>query len=100
MMTKSSLIKTLQNNKNRITEYGVTQLGLFGSFVREEQNVMSDVDLLIEFEPDAKSFRNFMGLNLFLEELLDLEVEMVTREGLSPHIGSAILREVEYVTFA
>lgn len=99
MLTKSNLIKTLQNNKNRIRAYGVTQLGLFGSFVREERHVASDVDLLVQFEAKAKTFRNFMELNLFLEELLQVDVEMVTPDGLSPYIGPSILREVEYVTF-
>ena len=75
------------------------KLGLFGSFVREEQGVESDVDLLVEFEPGKKTFDNFIQLSFFLEDLFKRRVELVTSESLSPYIGPHIMNEVEYVTF-
>ena len=76
------------------------KLGLFGSFVRGEQNSGSDIDLLVEFEIGEKNFDNFMQLSFFLEELLGRPVELVTLESLSPYIRPHIMREVEYITFS
>ena len=57
----------------------------------------SDVDILVAFEPDQKTFDNFMDLSFFLEDLLGRPVDLVTVEALSPYIGLHILEEVEYV---
>ena len=80
-----------------IRSFGVRRLGLFGSFARQGQGPGSDVDLLVEFEPGAKSFDNFMSLSFLLEDALQRPVELVTRESLSPFIGPRILAEVEDV---
>ena len=69
---------------------------MFESFVRGEQRVDSDIDLLVEFEPDRKSFDTFMELSFFLEDALHHQVELVTLESLSPYLGPHILKEVEY----
>jgi hypothetical protein len=69
---------------------------VFGSFVRGQQRPESDIDLLVEFEPERKSFDVFMGLSFFLEDVLQRRVELVTIESLSPYIGPHILKEVEY----
>ena len=79
-----------------MNELGVQRLGLFGSFVRGEQNDDSDVDLLIEFRPGRKSFDSFMELSFLLEEILGRKVDLLTPESLSPYIGPKILAEVEY----
>lgn len=79
---------------------GVKDVGLFGSFVTGNQTPESDVDILVEFEPERHSFDAFMDLSFFLEDLLGRRVELVTPEGLSPHIGPHILREVERVAIA
>jgi predicted nucleotidyltransferase len=55
------------------------------------------VDLLVEFEPDQKSFDSFVRLCNLLEERLGRTVELVTTEGLSPYIGPHILAEAEDV---
>jgi predicted nucleotidyltransferase len=98
-LTKNDVLKLIQSNQDQIAEFGVERLGLFGSFVREEQRNDSDVDLLVEFDPPQKTFDNFTRLSFFLEELLGVPVELITLESLSPYIGPHILREVEYVAF-
>lgn len=97
-LQKSTLLSLLEQNREKIQGYGVAKLGLFGSFVRNEQRPESDVDLLVEFVPGRKSFDNFMQLSFFLEELLERPVELVTSESLSPYIGPRIVETVEYVT--
>ncbi len=90
----------LRQNQARIRALGVKRLGLFGSFVHSRQRGKSDVDLLVEFEPDQKSFDHFTELSFLLEDLLQRRVELVTPEALSPHIGPHILSEVEYAALA
>ena len=52
VMTKKDLIDFFINNKYLIKKYGVAKIGLFGSFVRNEQHEKSDIDLLVEFYPE------------------------------------------------
>ena len=95
---KQVLLSRLTENSNDIKSFGVKQMGLFGSFVSNTSiKVTSDVDLLVEFEPDKKTFDNFMDLSFYLEELLGRKVEIVTPQSLSKYIGPHILKQVEDV---
>lgn len=100
LQTKKEIITVLLEHQERIQALGVKRLGLFGSFVREQQTSQSDVDLLVEFEQGQKTFDHFMQLAFLLEEILQRRVELVTSESLSPYIGPHILKEVEYVPLA
>jgi uncharacterized protein len=98
--TKQDILSALNRNGAQLRAFGVKRIGLFGSFVRGEQHGGSDIDLLVEFEPDKKTFDAFMELSFFLDDLLSRRVELVTIESLSPHIGPYILKEVEYAALA
>jgi predicted nucleotidyltransferase len=98
--SKEQVFNLLRQAQPQLRCFGVKRYGLFGSFVRGEQNGESDVDILVEFDPGQKSFDNFMRLAFFLEELFGRRVELLTPESLSPHIGPHILREAEYATFS
>jgi predicted nucleotidyltransferase len=93
---KHEIFDTLRQSRSHLKALGVKRIGLFGSFVRGEQRVDSDIDLLVEFEPDRKSFDTFMELSFFLEDALQHQIELVTLESLSPYLGPHILKEVEY----
>ena len=90
----------LFQNQARIRALGVQRLGLFGSFVREQQASESDIDLLVEFSEGKKTFDNFIELAFLLEDVLQRRVELITLDSLSPYIGPRILSEVEYAAFA
>lgn len=100
MKTKQDVLKILHQNRERLRGFGVERIGLFGSFVREEQHPDSDIDLLVEFAAEQKTFDAFMDLVFFLEEILQHKVELVTVESLSPYLGPHILKEVEYAPLA
>lgn len=100
VLTKQKILATLKASESQLRAFGVRRIGLFGSFVRNCQQDDSDVDLLVEFEPDQKSFDNFMQLAFFLEDVLKRRVELVTTESLSPYIGPHILEETEYATLS
>lgn len=78
--------------------FGVNQIGLFGSYSRNEQSEKSDIDLLIDFVTGKESFDNYMAVYDFFEDIFKNEkVEVVTKNSLSPYIGPEILKEVLYV---
>jgi uncharacterized protein len=89
--------EVLQKNKNELREqYGLKEIGIFGSYVRGEQKEESDLDLLVELEKPV-GFVRFLKLENALSQLLGLPVEIVTKKALKPHIGKRILQEVKYV---
>lgn len=100
VQNKKELIERILANKEQIISYGVTRLGIFGSFVRDEVKTTSDVDFFVEFIPERKTFHNFMRLGDLLEELTGRKIELVTPQSLSKYIGPYILKEVEYVPLA
>ena len=98
MTTKENIISLLKSNKAELSRYGVSAIGLFGSYLRNEQSKGSDIDLLVDFEPDKENFDNYMAVYDIFEKLFRNEkVEIVTKNGLSKHIGPKILNEVLYV---
>ena len=83
--------------RNRLLAAGVERLGLFGSFSRGEAGPDSDVDVLVAFRADARTYDNLFAVGEALEEVFHRKVDLVTEGGLSPYIGPKILREVKYV---
>ncbi len=65
MLTSEVILKKIRENMDVIRGYGVKRIGLFGSYVRGEQGLESDVDILVEFESGMKTFDNYMGLKFF-----------------------------------
>ena len=97
---KADVLRRLGERGAAIRSMGVRRLALFGSFARGENGAGSDVDLLVEFEPNAETFRNLARLSSELEGALGRRVELVTPGGLSPHVGPYILAEAEDVALA
>ena len=97
-MKKPTILKKLSALKINLVQYGVSQLGLFGSSVRNEQTPSSDIDILIDFHPEKETFQNYMAVCDMLEDMFKRhKIDIVTVKGLSPYIGQQILNEVEYV---
>lgn len=98
MKTKAFILNTIRTHKAELFKFGVLNIGLFGSYVRDEQSVQSDIDILIDFAPEKENFDNYMAVYDYFERLFKNEkVEIVTKNGLSPYIGPRILKEVTYV---
>ncbi len=76
--------------------YGVERIGVFGSFARREEKQTSDVDILVEFSRDRKTFDNYMSLKYFLQDLFGRGVDLVTVQALKPRLKEHILRGVVY----
>lgn len=87
----------LHEHRTELNRYGVVSIGLFGSYVRNEQNKNSDIDLLLDFDPSSENFDNYMHVCALLEQVfIGDKIEIVTKNGLSPYIGPSILNEVIY----
>ena len=76
--------------------FGVSKIGIFGSFARGEERPDSDVDILVTFQRDRKTFDNFMGTKFYLEDLFQRKVDLVTDAALKPLIRDPILQDVVY----
>ena len=74
--------------------YGVCFMGVFGSYVHGEQRRGSDLDLLVEFDDRPLTLLQFIALEHYLSDLLEVKVDLVERSTLKPTIGRHILAEV------
>ncbi len=98
MTNKEYILSTLKSKRADFSAIGIREVGLFGSYVRNEQTEKSDIDILIDFDPEEETFDNYMAVYELLEKLFkNIRVEVVTKNGLSPYIGPKILNEVQYV---
>ena len=98
MLNKQDIFKTIQDNKEAIKSFGVTEIGLFGSYVRDEQTSASDIDFLVDMIKEKKTLRNYIDFCDLLESLFtNNKIDVVSKRGLSKFIGPHILKEVSYV---
>ena len=94
---KREKFKKLKEIKELILRnYSVKQIGIFGSYIRGEQDSDSDLDILVEFEKPIDIFK-FVELERILSEKLNANVDLVSKKALKHFIGREILREVKYV---
>ena len=96
MKNRKEIEKTLKSFKSTLSDkFKVKEIGVFGSYAREEESEVSDVDILVEFsEPIGWEF---IDLKEFLEELLGIKVDLVTVKALKPQMREVILKEVVYI---
>ena len=100
-MNREQIISNLCQASKELFGYGVIEIGLFGSYVRNENNKDSDIDLLIDFAKGEETFDNFLAATELLENLFEgYKVEVGTKKGLSLCIGPHVLKEVEYAKVA
>ena len=98
MLNSDEILKKIEESKDKIKKFGVRRIGLFGSYVRNEQKKGSDIDIIVEFEKGKKTFDNYMELKFFLEDLFNCKVDLVILESIKPDLKSHILRSVKYAT--
>jgi len=94
---KDQILKFIEENREVISQFKVRKLGLFGSFIRDEQQDYSDVDFMVEYETGSKTIDNFLDLIDYRESNLERKVELITPESVSKYIKPYIEQEIEYV---
>ena len=99
MKTIEELKKILAKYKGELEEkYGIREIGIFGSYIKNEQIKTSDVDILVEFSQGSKvTLLDFIHIENYLSDLLEVKVDLVEKSTLKPRIGKRILKEVSYL---
>jgi len=92
---REDVLRILADSRVETEKFGVRSLWIFGSVARDEAGPGSDVDVLVEFER-SPSFNQYMGLKVFLEDLLAVPVDLATVKALKsclrPRVESEAIR--------
>lgn len=98
-MTKEYIINYLSEHKDEFSQkFGITKLGLFGSYVRNEAQKNSDIDILIELENNLTDIHDKKTIfKETLENYFNAKVDIAREKYLKPLAKKEILKEVEYV---
>ena len=97
--TLSEIKSTLTKIKPYIKDkYHISELGIFGSYVRGEETSESDIDILVSFDSDFHfGLVTYCELENYLSSALDIPVDLVMKDSLKKEVGNHILKEVLYL---
>jgi predicted nucleotidyltransferase len=96
MYTQAQLFDKLKQLKPMLYEkYGISRVGVFGSYAIGAQDEDSDVDIIVELtRPLGWAY---FGLTTVFEEFLKVKVDVTTKEGLKPSIKNQVLKQLVYI---
>lgn len=99
MRTLEEIKEILKEHKEEVSrKYKVSEIGIFGSFVRGEQKKRSDLDILVEFdEENIPSLLKLIEMEMYFQRLLRKKVDLVMKSGIRPELKDIILKEVIYI---
>ena len=96
MLTKNKILEKLKELKPVLAEeYGVKEIGLFGSYSDNEQSEESDIDILVEFEKPIGW--KFFSLEKYLEDIFKRKVDLVTKKALKKQLKDRILNQTLFL---
>lgn len=95
-MTKENILNYLTQHKKEFKEkYAVEEIGLFGSYAREEESEESDIDIFVKMKPDLLEM---VGLKLQIEEDLSKKVDLIREhKNMKPLLLKMIQKDITYV---
>jgi hypothetical protein len=86
-MDRQEILDRLRQNEHSLRERGVTHAALFGSRVRGDNRPDSDIDLLIDIDPETVGdIYAYVGLKNYIAKLFNEPVDVVTRDALKPYV--------------
>jgi predicted nucleotidyltransferase len=96
--TRDQILSFLSQNKKLFRDkYHIVRIGLFGSYARGEQNINSDIDLLVEFEDNTQDLYDLkLQLKDFFKKNIGIEVDICREKYIKPRIKNSILKETVY----
>lgn len=97
--TKEEILKLLKENQEQIKEFGVSKLGLFGSYAKGEETDESDIDFVVLFDEGQKTYDNLFGVAEYLESLFKCKVDVLTDKSISSWLKPHIDEHISYVEF-
>ena len=75
-----------------LVKHGIKRILVFGSYARNEATTKSDLDLIVDF-PDGTSLLDHIGIEIELSEALNMKIDLLSRNGISPYIKDHVLKE-------
>ena len=98
MRTRDQILTFLAQNKKLLRDkYHIIRIGIFGSYARGDQNIKSDIDLLVEFEDNTQDLYDLkLQLKDFFRTKLEIEVDICREKYIKPRIKKSILKETIY----
>jgi predicted nucleotidyltransferase len=98
MLSANEIIKFLKKNKTYLQKhFYCSEIGLFGSFARNEQTEQSDIDILVEFEPGTPDLYHVeLELKEYLKKSFNREIDICTKKWIKPIFRPLVLKEAIY----
>ncbi len=95
ILDKKNIISTLQDNLVLLKEkYPLESIGLFGSYSRNEQSELSDIDLIVSFTRPVGM--ELIDLSFELEDILKKKIDLVSTKGIKQKYFDAIKKDILY----
>lgn len=88
---------TIEQHKRTLHTFGLARIGIFGSLATGAATPTSDIDILLDFDPKQKTYRNFFQSATYLEQILQRPVDVLTPQSLSRRFHDAIAEDITYV---
>ncbi|MDQ6703633.1 MAG: nucleotidyltransferase domain-containing protein [Pseudomonadota bacterium] len=96
-MNSEDILARLKENEAALRARGVAHAALFGSRARVDNRPGSDIDIMIEIDPESHiGVYDYAGLKVYIAEFFDAPVDVVSREGLKSYIRPAATADAIY----
>lgn len=98
MKTSTDIIRFLRENKTYLQEhFHCNEIGLFGSYARNEQTEKSDIDILVEFEPNTPNLYDVeQELKEYLKKHFEREIDICTKKWIKSIFKPLVLKDTIY----
>lgn len=96
MNALNEIMNLMNEHMDSIDKFHIKKIGIFGSYVRDEQTNDSDVDILVEFEDNQETLDNYMDLKFYLEDLFNRRVDVVISDVIKGALKKSIVESVKY----
>jgi len=100
-MNSIEALETLRRSEAALRARGVRRAALFGSVARGENRPGSDIDIMVEIDPDAHiTVFDYVDIKEFIAGLFDGPVDVVNRDSLKRHVRPAAMAETIYARYS
>lgn len=93
-----SILELLKLEKDLLKkDFGVDEIAIFGSYARHEEKSQSDLDIMVLLKEGYSTFDNYLELQFYLEDILEIKIDLITQRSIRKELKESILKEAVYV---